>query len=172
VRRDEQLFKKILVPLDGSKSAIAALNMACEVAQRFQSHITLLHVASLGTVLPMKRFEKTQHLSPTEIQKMIMSSREAGFNILDQGLQILEGTDVPVKTILKEGYPATEIVRIARDRKLDLIIVGARGVSQIKELRIGRTTEQIVRNAPCSVVVCKHPLKRTVNRLLRTGQER
>ena len=166
------MFKKILVPLDGSKSAIAALNIACEVATRFQSHITLLHVASLGTVLPMKRFEKTQHISPHEIQKMIMSSREAGFNILDQGQQILEGSGIPVKTILKDGYPATEIVRIARDRNLDLIILGARGVSQIKELRIGRTSEQIVRNAPCTVMICKPPIKRPSSRKTRPSQER
>jgi nucleotide-binding universal stress UspA family protein len=165
------LFKKILVPLDGSKAAIAALNMACEMAKRFQSHITLLHVTSLGTILPVKRFEKAQHLSPDEIQKMIMSSREAGFSILDQGQQILEGTDIPVKTILKEGYPAAEIVRIAHDRNLDLIILGARGVSQIKEFRIGRTSEQIVRNAPCNVMVCKQPPKRLSSRSARASQE-
>lgn len=166
------MFKKILVPLDGSKSAIAALNMACEVAKRFQSQITLLHVASLGTILPMKRFEKTQHISPDEIQKMITSSREAGFSILDQGRQILDDSGIPVKTTLKEGYPTAEIMRIARERNLDLIILGARGVSQIKELRIGRTTEQIVRNAPCSVVVCKQPLKRTSSRSARASPER
>jgi nucleotide-binding universal stress UspA family protein len=155
------VFKKILVPLDGSKSAIAALKMALELAKLFQSHITLLHVVSLGTVLPIKRFEKAQQVQTDEIEKLIVLSREAGFTILDQGQQLLEGTGIPVKTILKEGYPALEVVRVARDRNLDLIVLGAKGISQVKELRLGRTSEQIVRNAPCTVMVCKLPRKLT-----------
>jgi nucleotide-binding universal stress UspA family protein len=157
------MLTKILVPLDGSKSAITALNVASELARRFDSQITLLHVASLSTVLPIKRFEKTHRVSADEMKKFITLSREAGFNILDQGQQLLEGSGIPVKTVFKEGYPALEIVRIARDRNFDLIVVGARGVSQVKELRLGRTTEQIVRNAPCSVMVCKQPNKRTTS---------
>ena len=155
------VFKKILVPLDGSPSATAALTMAVELAQVFQSHLTLLHVGSLSTVLPLKRYERLQQITPDELTRFIIITRDAGFAILEQGRQLVEAAGLPVKTIFKEGHPGLEIVRIARERGSDLIVLGAKGVSQIKELRLGSTSEQIVRNASCTVMVYKAPESRS-----------
>ena len=155
------MFKKILVPLDGSPSSTAALTMALELAQVFQSHLTLLHVGSLSTVLPLKQYEQLQQVTPEELTRFITITRNAGFNILEQGRQLVEAAGVPVKTIFKEGHPRLEIVHIARERGSSLIVLGATGVSQIKELRLGSVSEQIVRNAPCTVMVYKAPKPRS-----------
>lgn len=149
------VFEKILVPLDGSSSATADLRMALEIAERFQSQITLVHVGSLSMILRLKRFERLQQITSEEIAQVIALSREAGFTLLEQGRQLVEAAGIPVKTMFKEGHPSIEIIRIARERRFNLIILGAKGVSQIKELRLGSTSEQIVRNAPCAVMVYK-----------------
>lgn len=155
------MFKKILVPLDGSQSATAALTMALEMAHAFQSHLTLLHVGSLSTVLPLKRYERLKQITPEELTRFISITRDAGFAILEQGRQLVEASGIPVKTIFKEGHPGLEIVRIAKERGSNLIVLGAKGVSQVKELRLGSTSEQIVRNAPCTVMVYKAPESRS-----------
>jgi nucleotide-binding universal stress UspA family protein len=149
------VFEKILVPLDGSPSATAALRLALEIAQRFQSQITLIHVGSLSMVLRLKRYERLQQMSSEEIAQVIALSREAGFTLLEHGRQLVEAAGIPVKTMFKEGHPSLEIIRVARERSFNLIILGAKGVSQIKELRLGSTSERIVRNAPCTVMVYK-----------------
>jgi nucleotide-binding universal stress UspA family protein len=155
------MFKKILVPLDGSPSATAALTMALKLAQAFQSQLILLHVGSLKTLLPLKRYERLQQITPEELTRFITITRDAGFTILEQGRQLVEAAGLPVKTIFKEGHPGLEIVRIARERGSDLIVLSAKGVSQIKELRLGSTSDQIVRNAPCTVMVYKTPESRS-----------
>jgi nucleotide-binding universal stress UspA family protein len=149
------VFKKILVPLDGSKFAIDALKMAIEIAKPFHSQITLLHVGSLSTLLPLKRYERTQQVTSEDITRFIALARETGFTILAQGRQLVEDSGTSVKTIFKEGHPALEIVRIAQDGGFNLIVLGAKGISHIKELRLGGTSEQIVRNAPCTIMVYK-----------------
>lgn len=154
------MFKKILVPLDGSPSATGALTMALVLAQAFQSHLTLLYVGSLSTVLLLKRYERLKQITAEELTRFITITRDAGFTILEQGRQLVEAAGIPVKTIFKEGQPGLEIVRIARERGSDLIVLGAKGVSQIKEQQLGSTSEQIVQNAPCTVMVYKAPESR------------
>ena len=149
------MFKKILVPLDGSKFAIDALKLAIEIAKPFHSQITLLHVGSLKTLLPLNRYERTQQVTSEEITQFIALAREAGFMILAQGRQLVEDSEISVKTIFKEGHPALEIVRIAKNGGFNLIVLGAKGVSHIKELRLGGTSEQIARNAPCTIMLYK-----------------
>jgi nucleotide-binding universal stress UspA family protein len=131
--------------------------MALEIAKPFQSQITLLHVGSLNTLLALKRYDHTQRVTPEEIKKFIALTREAGFTILEEGRQIVEASGIPVKTLFKEGHPATEIVHIARNGAFNLIILAAKGVSHIKEVHLGSTSDQIVRNAPCTIMVYKTP---------------
>ena len=149
------MFKKILVPLDGSKSAINALKLALKIAKQFHSQVTLLHVGSLSTLLPLKRYERTQQITPDKIMQFISLTREAGFTILEQGRQLAESSGIPVKTLFKEGHPALITIRVAKHGDFTLIILAAKGISQVKELRLGSTSEQIIRNAPCTIMVYK-----------------
>lgn len=87
-------------------------------------------------------------MTSEEITQVITLSREAGFTLLEQGRQLVEAAGIPEKTMFRESHPSLEIIRIARESNFNLIILGAKGVSDIKELLLGSTSEQIVRNAP------------------------
>jgi nucleotide-binding universal stress UspA family protein len=149
------VFSKILVPVDGSKYSDLAVDIAIMIAKKFQSKITLLHVSSLITSLSLDIYTETQLLTQDDITKLINSTREAGFHILAQGQERVEAEQIPVKTLFKEGHAIQEIIRVAREGRFDLLVLGVKGKSKIKELQLGSVTEKVVRNAPCTVMIVK-----------------
>jgi nucleotide-binding universal stress UspA family protein len=64
---------------------------------------------------------------------------------------------IPVRHVLLEGDPATEIVRFGRDAGMDLIVLGTHGRTGLERLLMGSVAEKVLRDASCSVLVVKLP---------------
>jgi len=62
---------------------------------------------------------------------------------------------VQVETLLREGRTVQEILKVARDSEFELIVMGARGISKIREMLLGSVSDGVIRNAPCPVLVTK-----------------
>jgi len=129
------MFEKILVPLDGSEYSWRALEKAVQVSRRFGGKITLIHVY------------------PDSI--FFEEMRKSGEDILAVGEKRAKTEGVEVESLLLAGHPVEEILRTSREGYFDLIILGSRGVSRIKELLIGSVTSGVTKHAPCSVLVAK-----------------
>lgn len=154
------MFNKILVPLDGSEHSLKALDIAIKIAKRFDGKITLIHVYSVS-VRPVIVPEPSTLtpgipiMAPTEYSKVAEVVREAGVRILAQGKERAKAEDVEAETMLREGHVVHEIVKAAEEGRFDLIVMGARGISKIKELILGSVSDGVIRNAPCPVLVTK-----------------
>lgn len=155
------MFQKILVPLDGSEHSLRALNVAIQIAKKFDGKITLIHVYS-AAVRPVMVPETTAVpppmipvMTPMEVSRVAEATRKAGGGILADGAQRVEAEGVQVETILREGNTVQEIVRTAVEGKFDIIVMGARGISKIKELILGSVSDGVLRSAPCPVLVVK-----------------
>jgi len=154
------LFGKILVPLDGSEHSMRALDIALQLAKKFNSKITLIHVYSVSVrpiVVPEPAtFVPTiPTMAPTEYSRVAEAIRKAGAKILTEGAEKAKAEGIEVDTILREGHAVQEIVRTAQEGKFDLIVMGARGLSRIKEIILGSVSDGVIRNAPCPVLVTK-----------------
>jgi nucleotide-binding universal stress UspA family protein len=155
------LFEKILVPLDGSEHSLRALEIAVRVAKNFNAKITLIHVYSVG-VRPIVMPEPTTLtppsvpiMPPADFSKVVEATRKVGANILTDGEKRVKAEGVQVETLLREGHTVQEILKTARDGKFDLIVIGARGISKIREIILGSVSDGVIRNAPCPVLVTK-----------------
>jgi len=155
------LFEKILVPLDGSEHSLRALEIAIQTAKKFGGKITLIHVYSV-TVRPVIMPEPTTLtppgvpvMTPTEVSRVVEATRKAGANILADGEQKVKAEEIQVETMLVEGQTVEEIARIAKEGKFGLIIIGARGISRIREILLGSVSDGVIRSAPCPVLVVK-----------------
>lgn len=65
--------------------------------------------------------------------------------------------DIPIRHVLLEGDPASEIVRYAADSSINLIVLGTHGRTGVERLLMGSVAEKVMRDAPCSVLVVKLP---------------
>jgi nucleotide-binding universal stress UspA family protein len=139
------LFEKILVPLDGSEHSLKALKVAVQIAQKFNGKITLVHVYSIGGLASY----------PTPVHEFIEAIRKVGTGILADGEKRVKAEGVQVETLLLEGHAVEQIVKTCREGKFDLVVMGARGLSRIKEMLLGSVSDGVTRHAHCPILVVK-----------------
>jgi universal stress protein A len=140
----EIMLKKILVPIDFSRSSQKALHYAISFAKQFSAEICLLHVVE---TVP------TPEVVVAESGILNVRLREEAKKELSDWRK--EIPHAAVKTAIYDGIPFREIVRAADERNTDLIILGTQGRTGLSHLFIGSTAERVVRHAPCPVMVVR-----------------
>jgi nucleotide-binding universal stress UspA family protein len=138
-------FKSILLRFDGSEFSKRALNRACEMAKIEGAEITTLSV--IPCCHGMETFLSTGLIKENLRQESQKSVEEAEKLAMDQG--------VSIKTEIREGDAAGEIINAANRLGSDLIIGGTHAWSGIDKAIVGSIMESVIVNAPCPVLVVK-----------------
>lgn len=143
---------RILVPTDFSKSSRNALTYGAAFATRFGAELHLLHVVQdLALFIPEAVMLAPPMVPPVE--QFVTAARAA----LDRAVRELAAPDVRVIPQVAEGTPFEEIVRFAREKDIDLIVMGTHGHTGLAHLFLGSVAEKVVRRAPCPVLTVRHP---------------
>jgi len=138
VKKSNILPEAILVAMDFSPGALRALDMV--LSRRGPGiDITLLHVVDTGIV---ERVARTGLLEEAEILAKMKSAAEREMEAL-----IAERRLEEVQPMIVQGIPFVEIVKVARDLDLDLIVVGLRGAAGMEHVLFGGTAEKVLRTA-------------------------
>lgn len=136
-------MKNILVPIDFSECAIAALDAAEKWCEKFHSQLHLLHVKEAAT-------------DPQKISALIEKYPSAIFSLVEQP---------------SSAWKA--IVEYTERHSIDLIVIGSHGASGKSEYFLGSNTQKLVRMSDCPVLVIKKPLpKLSFDRVLFASQFR
>ncbi|WP_022665055.1 universal stress protein [Desulfospira joergensenii] len=138
-------FKKILNPVDGSDHSMRSTRYGVELAKQFNSKILLLHChARFPVVLSEPYFQNA-------INEIMKDSEE----LVSPFETLLEKGDVDYEVRILEGAPGTNIANVARIEKVDLIVMGSRGVSDFEGLFLGSVAHQVLHKADCPVFIVK-----------------
>ena len=137
-------FKKILVPLDGSKYSEKALGRACELVNVFDSKLVLIYVVEKS--VPLNFLDRKAYL------KML---QKFGNKILDKANSSLSKKGIPAKIILKEGNIVNEIEKVVKKEKCDLIIVGNKGLGSVTRFLLGSVSNKLAQSSSCSILIVK-----------------
>jgi nucleotide-binding universal stress UspA family protein len=143
---------RILVPTDFSKSSDNALRYAVAFAEKFGAEIHLLHVVQdLALFIP----EAVMAIPPPAppVEQFIAAARAA----LERAIGGLNCPGLTVHPEVAEGVPSEEILRLARQRDVDLIVMGTHGHTGLAHILLGSVCEKVVRRAPCPVLTVRHP---------------
>ena len=138
------MYKRILVPLDGSELAEQALPHAIAQAERFGSEIVLIRVLEPlqdHTMLRAagKRAERlTSDLAHEYLERLAAGVDERG---------------IPVQLVVIEGRPYVEIVKFAEANRVDMIVMTTRGQSGISRWLLGSVTDRVARGATVPVLL-------------------
>lgn len=141
-------IRSILVPIDFSPHAEPVLAWAAHLAQEHACPLVLLHAYHL----PVDFQQLEGAYLPADFWTQVKSDATANLERHAQGLR--EG-GLRVETVLREGYPASVIEEEARERGVDLIVIGTRGHTGLKHLLLGSVAERVVQKAPCAVLTVK-----------------
>lgn len=134
-------IRKILVAVDGSKPAMYATDKAINLAKTYGAELSALYVISPD--VPLNELEGV--------------ARETGQKHLDKLERKAAKKNLKVKTEIVVGITSTvrEIVEYAEKKKIDIIVVGSRGLSGFKRMLLGSVACGVVTYAHCPVLVVK-----------------
>jgi universal stress protein A len=142
-------IKTILYPTDLSEIAKCAFPLAYSLARDHGARLIVLHVIPVGTFTVRTLAELGQGESAEEFE-----------GDLKQLLQAAATPDlrVPMEHKIVRGDPVTAILQVAEDTKSDLLVVGSHGRTGLRRLLMGSVAEQLMRKAPCPVLVARAEL--------------
>ena len=127
------LFRRILVPIDGSENSLRALSVALDFAQRYGSRVTVLHVAAGSTDIDALR--------KTVEEKAQEKGVDVEFRVRVFNPQVSSIANEILNEIIGGGY--------------DLVIMGARGSTTNEDIILGSTVLSVMVNSAVSVMVIR-----------------
>ena len=147
------MFKKILVALDGSPHALRAAEEATPLAAHEGAELHLLTVTRPYKVSPkLQQYLEAENLVGEP--KYVMD--EMTNNIVSEANEIASDAGIKnIKTAVREGKPARTIVDYAKNNKIDLIMLGSRGVGEIEAALLGSVSQKVSLLADCTVMIVR-----------------
>jgi nucleotide-binding universal stress UspA family protein len=148
----------ILVPVDFSDCSREGLQYAIGFANEFGARIILLHATYLGYIY------SSEGTAIYDIPALQKAARKNAERHMRQFVRTVNCGGVRFETAFTDASPVLDICSFAKEHDVDLIITSTHGLTGLKHVLIGSVAEQVVRRAPCSVlVVPSHPQTRTAN---------
>ncbi|MCC7484315.1 MAG: universal stress protein [Burkholderiales bacterium] len=148
------MFKRILVPLDGSATAELGLRTAIRMARRNGGTLLLLHVVDESMLALTGDYAGGAYLD-----RMITDLRDSGRRLVARAAAAARKQGVTARTVLVENVAPRRvsdvIVGEARKRKADLIVIGTHGRRGIRRVVMGSDAEEVVRNTPVPVLLVR-----------------
>lgn len=139
------MFGKILHANDGSEPAFHALDLAIAIARQNNSE---LHMVSIEEIDYMPEFIE-------EVREERGTAARRFHGVVQRARKVAEDSGTSLHTHVQPGHPVRDVVRLAAELKVDLLIIGATGHSALYERMIGSRADRIVQLAPCPVLVVK-----------------
>lgn len=174
------MFKKILCPIDGSYHANKALDLAIDLVDKYDAELVVLHVPqSSADVSALKRFAEVEGLAPqvnTEIDRLqtmdfrtpptdtsFLESSVSPRLLVEIGRHIVEGAQARaaaegverVEARIETGDPAERILDCIDSEGIDCVIMGSRGLNDLKGLFMGSVSHKVANRAPCTCISVK-----------------
>jgi nucleotide-binding universal stress UspA family protein len=145
-----RLLKRILCPVDFSESSVKALEYALTLAKEADAELVLMHV--IEGLADLKHWEQ---LTNPSIVEYLRGSEQHALTRLREVVPKDAHTWYTPRELLVTGKPYEEILRVAREQDMHLIVIGVHGRNPIDLLFFGSTTQQVVRASTCPVLTLK-----------------
>lgn len=146
-------IRSILFPTDFSECANFALSYATSFARQADALIICVHV--IEPVVPTVGY--TGMAEPLPIADISDQLADSAERELPKIAECDECAGLEVEEVIAHGDAASEIVRVAGERGVDLIVISSHGRTGLGRMLFGSTAESVVRHAPCPVLVVKPP---------------
>ena len=139
------MFTKILVPFDGSAHSRHALQVAADLARCTQAALRIIYVYDM---LPV-------YLGEPNFDNLLNRVLTEANAIVKEALEQIQAQGVPATGDVLEGPAAEAILRVAEAEKLDLIVIGSRGLGQFEGLLMGSVSDRVLHHAHVPVMVVR-----------------
>ena len=143
-------YQTIVVPVDGSETAYAAVAKSIEFAQAFGSKIIVVQVLSLDPYIA------AEYISAHQTNDLIERARTSIIESLDAAKAKFNQYGIEVETKILEGQVIhREIIKVAEENHADLIIIGSHGRTGLKKLFLGSVAQSLLGESHIPVLIVR-----------------
>ncbi|GEK72443.1 MULTISPECIES: universal stress protein [Halomonas] len=143
------MFHTILVPIDGSEHSRVALCVACKLARQEDGQLILLHIPEALPHEPLLVWG----IGAVPMESTLEKRDEVGQALLDHATEEARTLGVEqVKPVLTRGDPSQKILAAAEEHGVDTIVMGSRGLGDLKGLVVGSVSHKVSHGADCRVI--------------------
>ena len=145
-----KLYRRILHPTDFSRASRPAFERAVKLARQEGAELLIVHV-----MVPPAPFVGNGYVSPKTYEDLEAAARKSAESQLKTVLARAKKAGARAKAILTEGIPVEQIVRAAKGKRADLIVIGTHGRTGFSRFFLGSVAERVVQLAPCPVLTVR-----------------
>lgn len=142
--------RRIVCASDFSGASRRAVATAVTMAKANRAALILLHVVS-----PIVRLAPDQYVPSTTWEEIEIGTRAWAQEQIDKLATRARKAGIRAAALLVEGEAAEEIVRVARLKRADLLVLGTHGRTGVSKFFLGSVAERVVATAPCPVVTVR-----------------
>lgn len=142
-------MKRILHPSDYSKASRAAFKKAIEMAKMMRATLHLLHVLAPVPILG------DGYISPKTYDELLASATESARRQMERLVKTARAAGVKATSTIVQGVPADSIVRAARAKHADLLVMGTHGRTGFSRFLLGSVASRVVATSPCPVLTVR-----------------
>ncbi len=139
------MFRRMLVPYDGSENSRRALDVAVDLARKYNATVSAVAAVSLPEFAA----------SVDEVDQVKEQGRKFFENSLNEAKESARRAGVSLETEILYGHRSEAILDHAKKIGADLIVIGSRGLSTVERYVLGSVSEVVVHHAHCSVLVVR-----------------
>jgi nucleotide-binding universal stress UspA family protein len=145
------LFRNIMVPYDGSKYSLHAFKIALDIAQKYDSKLTVL------TCLTKPEYRGVWYYDSRYIKAVLKKEEKAALENISKMIEpSKKKTDVPINfKIIPTVHIADQIVSFAKSHKIDLVVMGSHGRTGFGKVILGSVAHGVNQKVHCPVMVVK-----------------
>ena len=143
-------IRRVLLATDFSKTSRAAFATAVTIARSNRATLTILYV-----VVPIVPLLSQRFIESATWDRIDTHARRRGQQQLSKVAEKATKSGIRVATLLLQGDPARQIVRTARSKRVDLVVVGTHGRRAFSRFLLGSVAQRVVMSAPCPVVTVR-----------------
>ncbi len=144
-------FNKIMVPIDYSENCKKSVEYAVELGRVFHSTLYLVHVISADDIEAIEKASKL--MIDTNCDMLVEERKKFELEELEKFFPPDDARGLEVRYFISTGKPYNQIVRKAKKREMDLIVICTHGRSNLPYVLFGSVAERVIRKAHCPVLV-------------------
>ena len=148
----KNMFQRILAPTDFSPYSNEGLKLAADLAEQFRASLTAFHVVTAHELKEQKARPSPEGYLDNIIRETEQHTMAYCVKLLDP-----DNRDFRLDVAVARGDPLVEIIRAARNRQSDVIVMATHGRTALNHLLMGSVAEKVVRMAECPVLTVKPP---------------
>ena len=137
------MYQHILLAVDGSENAVRAAREAVKIASN-DSLIEMVYVADFDKA-------KTEVLHAASSESLLLERKRKVAPIEE----VLRAADKQFKLTILHGTPGPEIVKYANENKVDIVVIGSRGLNGLQEMVLGSVSHKVMKRVQCPALIEK-----------------